>query len=210
MKLSVSASETHMPAGTVTAAPVPVQQPSPFFFACRHMLASGRLLALMLAGRCAAYSSGAGSCTSAMRGHGPSRLGDGGYALTLSQPCEKHASCHKTEFCSVEGCDKCRYCLHGSDSINKRCPCGPGRKSAKPTDVAATAAASEQAARVEQRAKLRNGRGKPVRNADVSGDAWGNLYNVQSFMFSRSGDPQNALDLLQSLDGFTVRRMIKF
>ena len=83
--------------------------------------------------------------------------------MTLSQPCEKHASCHKTEFCSVEGCDKCRYCLHGSDSINKRCPCGPGRKSAKPTDVAATAAASEQAARVEQRAKLRNGRGKPVR-----------------------------------------------
>ena len=57
---------------------------------------------------------------------------------------------------------------------------------------------------------VKPGRGKPVRNADVSGDAWGNLYNVQSFMFSRSGDPQNALDLLQSLDGFTVRRMIKF
>ena len=57
---------------------------------------------------------------------------------------------------------------------------------------------------------VKPGRGKPVRNADVSGDAWGNLYNVQSFMFSRSGDPQNALDLLQSLDGFTVLRRTKF
>lgn len=130
------------------------------------MVRSSTALVLMLsllACRCSAYSSGAGSCSSAMKGHGHPKAGSGGYALHVAPTCRLHADCHKTEFCSVWGCDKCRYCRHGSDSINERCPCGLGRKAATFTGAKAEAAAAELAARQARRAKVQNGRGQPVR-----------------------------------------------
>ena len=63
-----------------------------------------------------------------MRGHGQPLAGSGGFALTVAKQCKAHADCSNTEFCTPDGCDKCRYCHVGSDSITGRCPCGPGRK----------------------------------------------------------------------------------
>ena len=53
---------------------------------------------------------------------------DGGTAADAGAACAKHKDCPQTDFCSTEGCRKCKQCHTGGLSVTGGCPCGPGKK----------------------------------------------------------------------------------
>lgn len=82
------------------------------------------------------YSSGAASCYSARKGHGKMTRGTGGFQIELA--CTSHGDCAVSRFCSAltgadgstgasalkgGGCEPCRKCEDGTDSIDVKCPC---------------------------------------------------------------------------------------
>jgi len=53
---------------------------------------------------------------------------DGGGEPATGPACKKHKDCPKTDFCSTDGCLKCKRCEEHDMSANGKCPCGPARK----------------------------------------------------------------------------------
>jgi len=65
------------------------------------------------------------------KGKGKKGGGDGGDKsgeMPKGPACKKHKDCPKTDFCSTNGCLKCKSCEEHGDSVSGKCPCGPARK----------------------------------------------------------------------------------